>query len=421
MSVTLSSLDRQALIERYRQNRRRSAEIFSFVSDEAFYSRPIPLRHPFAFYEGHLPAFSFLTLNERALGEPAIDPHLEKLFQRGIDPGSLTDARQHERNDWPTRAEIAAFGRACDGRVETALASARLEEPSNPRLVRAESAFTIIEHEQMHHETTMYIVHRLDASLKRHVVQAHRDGTPPENEFRTVRSGLATLGADRTRLQFGWDNEFETQSVDVSSFAVQPYPVTNADWLEFVADGGPVPAFWVERDGGWMLRCAFEELPLPRSWPVYVSHANARAYAAWKGLRLPTEPEYHRAAFGTPSGTERPFPWGDALPSPKHHGNFAFQRYDPEPVDAHPPGASAWGIHDLIGNGWEWTDTPFAPLPGFEPMASYPQYSADFFDGKHFVMKGASPVTARGMIRRSFRNWFYDDYPYAYAKFRCVA
>ena len=74
-----------------------------------------------------------------------------------------------------------------------------------------------------------------------------------------------------------------------------------------------------------------------------------------------------------------------------------------------------------IGNGWEWTSTPFAPLPGFEPMASYPQYSADFFDGRHYVMKGASPVTPRELIRRSFRNWFYDDYPYMYAKFRCVA
>ena len=134
-------------------------------------------------------------------------------------------------------------------------------------------------------------------------------------------------------------------------------------------------------------------------------------------MRLATEAEYHRAAFGTPQGPERAFPWGEETPAAVH-GNFGFQRYDPEPVDAHPAGASAWGVHDLIGNGWEWTSTPFAPFAGFEPMASYPQYSADFFDGKHFVMKGASPVTATELIRRSFRNWFYADYPYMYAKFR---
>jgi formylglycine-generating enzyme required for sulfatase activity len=420
VDATLTGLDRDWLIEQYRANRRRSAEIFSFVNDEAFYTRPIPLRHPFAFYEGHLPAFSFLTLNERALGEPQLDAVLEKLFERGIDPGSVGDAWRHERNDWPSRAEIAAFGRACDERVERAYAHARLDDPSNPRLVRAQSAFTVIEHEQMHHETTMYIVHRLKRALKRYVVQAHRDGPPPVNAFRTVPGGIATLGANRDELQFGWDNEFERQTIDVPAFAIQRYPVTNGDWLEFVADGGPEPLFWVQRDGKCMLRTTFEELPLQLSWPVYVSHQYARAYAAWKGLRLPTEAEFHRAAYGTPEGSERAFPWGDAAPAPEH-GNFDFQRYDPEPVDAHPAGASAWGIHDLIGNGWEWTDTPFGPLPGFEPMASYPQYSADFFDRRHFVMKGASPVTARGMVRRSFRNWFYDDYQYMFAKFRCVA
>jgi len=79
---------------------------------------------------------------------------------------------------------------------------------------------------------------------------------------------------------------------------------------------------------------------------------------------------------------------------------------------------SAWGVHDLIGNGWEWTATPFGPFDGFAPMASYPVYSADFFDGRHFVMKGASPVTSHHLVRRSFRNWFYADYPYMFATFR---
>jgi formylglycine-generating enzyme required for sulfatase activity len=89
-------------------------------------------------------------------------------------------------------------------------------------------------------------------------------------------------------------------------------------------------------------------------------------------------------------------------------------------VGTHPAGASAWGIHDLVGNGWEWTSTVFSPFPGFEPMPSYPQYSADFFDGEHWVIKGASPATAQPLIRRSFRNWFRGNYPYIYASFRCV-
>ena len=90
------------------------------------------------------------------------------------------------------------------------------------------------------------------------------------------------------------------------------------------------------------------------------------------------------------------------------------------PVGSRPAGASAWGVQDLVGNGWEWTSTVFEPFPGFEPMPSYPVYSADFFDGKHYVMKGASPATAKELLRRSFRNWFRGNYPYVYATFRCV-
>jgi formylglycine-generating enzyme required for sulfatase activity len=100
------------------------------------------------------------------------------------------------------------------------------------------------------------------------------------------------------------------------------------------------------------------------------------------------------------------------------HGNFDFASWEPVPAGARPAGASAWGVHDLVGNGWEWTSTVFAPFPGFNAMASYPEYSAEFFDGQHVVMKGASPATAKELIRRSFRNWFRPNYPYVYAKFR---
>ena len=92
----------------------------------------------------------------------------------------------------------------------------------------------------------------------------------------------------------------------------------------------------------------------------------------------------------------------------------------PEPAGSHPAGASAWGVEDLVGNGWEWTSSAFAPFPGFRAIASYPEYSADFFDGEHFVMKGASPATAHELLRPTFRNWFRKHYPYVYATFRCV-
>ena len=414
-----TELDREALAAWYARNRERSAQLFQLIDPAAYYSRPIPLRHPFAFYEGHFPAFSFLVLNERALGEPPLDAALERLFERGIDPSDVRAADGHARTDWPSREQIEHFGRRCDERVLDAIARARLVDASVPRLARGQAVFTVLEHEQMHHETLTYIIHRLAPELKGRIAQTHHDATPPHNDLVPIPGGEVTLGVDPGAIAFAWDNEFGAHRVSVDPFAVQRYPVTNGDYLQFVRNGGPVPPFWIERDGDFMLLGVFEELPLPLSWPVYATNEQARAYASWKKMRLLTEPEYHRAAYGTPEGTEQPFPWGNDAPSPLH-GNFDFERFDPQPVDAHPAGASAWGVHDLVGNGWEWTSTPFAPFPGFAPMASYPQYSADFFDGKHYVLKGASPVTARELIRPSFRNWFYSDYPYAYGKFRCA-
>jgi ergothioneine biosynthesis protein EgtB len=238
---------------------------------------------------------------------------------------------------------------------------------------------------------------------------------------------------------FGWDNEFEEHRVDVPAFAIDANSVTNQDFLRFILDGGygnralwteagwewissqaaKHPAFWIPRGESWSCRTMFNEIPLPLDWPVYVSHDEASAYARWAGKELPSEAEWHRAACGTRAGGERQYPWGAEAPAPRH-GNFDFHRWDPVPVGSYPDGSSDFGVADLVGNGWEWTRTPFEPFPGFQPFSFYPGYSANFFDGKHFVMKGGSPRTAACMLRRSFRNWFQPHYPYVYAKFRCV-
>ncbi len=398
MSLTTLDITRAHFSEWYRRNRARSAELFSLVDPLAWTERPIPLRHPFAFYAGHLPAFSFLMLNRRALGEDPIDETLERLYERGIDPGSTQAARSHERSSWPSQDEVTQFAAECDRRVLGSIATAE------PKIAATDA---LLEHEQMHHETLVYIIHRLDPALKGKIEQVHEDHPTAANEFRRVPSGVATLGAKRNEMPFGWDNEFDEHRVHVSSFNVQRFPVTNGEYLEFVRDGAQAPPFWIERDGEYFLRGVFEVLPLMRSWPVYVSQHEAKTYAHWKGKRLMTEAEFHRASQGTTDRAHR-------------HGNYDFARYDAEPVDMHPEGASAWGVEDLIGNGWEITQTPFEPFTGFAPMPAYPQYSADFFDGRHVVYKGASPVTARELVRPSFRNWFYADYPYAYGKFRLV-
>ena len=424
----------------YSRNRARTRALFDLVADEAYYSRPIDLRHPIVFYEGHLPAFSFNTLVKRALGGPSIDPRLEALFARGIDP-SDDQAGRTNGLAWPRRSEVRAFAEEADRRIRDALMAGDLDRPGDPLLQRAEAVFTILEHEAMHQETLLYMWHRLPFDRKRRP-PAYRplvDGAIPAQEWIDVPAGRATLGADDTALPFGWDNERPGRTEDVSAFSIERHNVTNAGFLEFVEAGGydearwwkaddwawvrqagvRSPAFWERVDGVWHWRGMFEPLALPLSWPVYVSQAEASAYATWCGLQLPTEAQYQRAAHGTPDGTERVHPWGSASPSPSR-GVFDFTSWDPAPAGSHPAGRSAWGVDDLAGNGWEWTRTVFGPFPGFRPLPSYPEYSADFFDGEHLVMKGASPATARELLRPTFRNWFRPRYPYVYATFRCV-
>ncbi len=164
-------------------------------------------------------------------------------------------------------------------------------------------------------------------------------------------------------MQFGWDNEFPALTVDVPAFEIDAYNVTNADFWRFIKAGGydnaslwddegwrwrqehdvTHPLFWERHGDTWLWRGQFELTPIPDAWPVYVTHAEANAYARWQGARLPSEAEYHRAAFGTPSGVERAYAWGDEPPDASR-GHFDFAQWDPVPVGSHPRGASAWGV-----------------------------------------------------------------------------
>jgi ergothioneine biosynthesis protein EgtB len=441
MTTLATATDREALSDWYRRNRQRSRALFEMLRPEAYYARPISLRHPIVFYEGHLPAFSLNTLVKRGLGRPGIDEELERLFARGIDPEDETAARRSRRAEWPARIEVQRFAEACDALVLDALANAPIEQPGHPLLHDAEAVYTILEHEAMHQETLLYMWHQLPYDVKQASAPEAPDvrGTTPPPGRTRVPAGRATLGVRRGDVPFGWDNEFSSIGIDVPSFEIDVHNVTNEQFMAFVEAGGyrdpqwwtpdtfawlqqeglAHPRFWFRRSNGWKWRGMFGDIDLPAAWPVYVSMVEAEAYARWKGARLPTEAEYHRAAFGEPSGRERLFPWGDAPPDASR-GQFDFASWNPVAAGRHPEGASAWGVHDLMGNGWEWTSTTFAPFPGFRPMASYPEYSADFFDGEHFVIKGAAPATATELLRRSFRNWFRPNYPFVYATFRLV-
>jgi iron(II)-dependent oxidoreductase len=418
------------ILNKLRAAREQTDHLLVLVHPEALYDRPIAERHRLVFYAGHLDAFDWNMIGRRHLGLNSFNPGFDRLFEFGIDPGP-DDLPADQASEWPAMPEIDAYRKRARQGVDQALRNAEDLWP-----------FTLaLEHRLMHAETLTYLLHRVPHRKKaRKVATVDYRKEPPARAVE-IPAGEVTLGRRRQAGgRFGWDNEFAEETARTPAFSIDVHNVTNRQFLEFVQAGGyeerslwsPTsrewlekngighPNFWRKSDGEWLYETMFSTIPLPLSWPVYVSHAEAQAYASWLGRELPTESQYHRAAFGTPEGTERDFPWGDAEPCAGVHGNFDAVRWNPQPVGSYSEGNSAFGVSDLMSNGWEWTSTVFAPLRGFEPFPLYPGYSSNFFDGKHYVLKGASPRTSREFLRRSFRNWFQPHYPNVYAKFRCV-
>jgi formylglycine-generating enzyme required for sulfatase activity len=393
--------------------------LFSVLDPVALYHRPVADRHRLIFYLGHVEAFDWNLLSGHAFHKPSFHPDFDKLFAFGIDP-EPGRAPADQPADWPSETEVRGYCSRVRRELDEALAKA--EENSQDQLLNV-----AVEHRMMHAETLAYLFHNLPYESKqvgpavmpasrlsgRLVSDTANDNSVVENPMIDIPAGLAELGR-RWGNGFGWDNEFERHSVEVPAFHISRFKISNGEYLAYLRASGQEshpPHFWTRHDGRWFLRAMFGEISLPLDWPVYVTHREASDYVRWRSgmeyrnFALPTEAQFHRAAEGA---------------SPV---NANFERWDPVPVDAGTNGTSGesrHGVAQTIGNGWEWTSTVFAPFPGFEPFSFYPGYSADFFDGRHFVMKGGSPRTARALLRSSFRNWFRADYPYVYAGFRMV-
>ena len=432
---------RSELLERMFQARQKSDALFQLVRQRAIYDRPIPERHRIIFYLGHLEAFDWNLLHEHALGLSAFHPELDRLFAFGIDPvgGGLPS---DQPSDWPPVSSVQDYVSGVRSALDSKLAAPTAETFAGRDGFSLDTLLHVaIEHRLMHLETLAYMLHQMPLGSK--IPQSD----PPDQATSSytdrmieIPAGAITLGLPRGNPIFGWDNEYESHSEKVPAFEIDQYQVTNGQFLDFIHGGGygersfwtdenwkwkeeqgiSDPVFWKKAGDSWLYRTMFEEIQLPLDWPVYVSHAEASAYARWVGKSLPTEGQWQRAAYAAPDGREREYPWGNDAPAPRF-GNFNFERWNPTPVNAHPAGASAFGVQGMLGNGWEWTSTVFAPFSGFEPFPFYRGYSADFFDGKHFVMKGGSARTAACMLRPTFRNWFQPRYQYVYAGFRCVS
>ncbi|TAL94101.1 MAG: ergothioneine biosynthesis protein EgtB [Paraburkholderia sp.] len=418
------------LIHRLIEARRVTDALFAVVKPEFLYERPIRERHRIVFYIGHLEAFDRNLFDRRLFDLPPLSPELDQLFAFGIDPvdgGFPTDVP----SDWPSLEVVNEYAQEARAQIDQKLTTLELVREGMRTASPEQLLHVAIEHRLMHAETLAYMLHQLPLEQKiapRRSITEPQTGQPDDGMV-SVPAGPTALGMVREDGVFGWDNEFGELRVDVPAFEIDRHMVTNGAYRVFVEAGGyRDPSLWADHDWAWReaeqiehpagwslatqdgervwkLRTMFDDIALPETWPVYVSHAEASAYARWAGKALPTEAQWQRAAHGAPHAAS---------------GNFDFRSWDPQDVHAHPDNVSAFGVVGQFGNGWEWTSTVFDALPGFDAFPFYLGYSANFFDGQHYVLKGGSARTAACMLRPTFRNWFQPRYQYVYAGFRCV-
>lgn len=216
--------------------------------------------------------------------------------------------------------------------------------------------------------------------------------------------GIAAVGHDGEG--FAYDNESPRHDALLRPFKLANRSVTNAEWMEFIADGGyATPTLWLAdgwntvRGQDWRAPLYWEDVeggpaqmslngfrPIDPAAPVtHISYYEADAFARWAGYRLPTEFEWEVAAASVPLE-------GRTLGS----GHLQPMQAEPGP-----------GLTQMIGDVWEWTGSAYLPYPGFKAaLGAVGEYNGKFMCNQ-FVLRGGSCVTPEGHIRRTYRNFFY--------------
>lgn len=403
-------------------------ELFSFITDDGFYVRAEPLRHPLIFYFGHTATFIINKLIVSGFQIDRINPYFESIFAVGVDEMSWDDLNTEHYN-WPSVAELREYRNNVRTFFDGFLKSIDFSLPidwKSPMWI----ALMICEHERIHLETSSVIMRRLPLNYfinnekKWKVCEEMINDLDkvPENESIQIIGKEVTLG--KKDDFYGWDNEYGTLKVKVNNFSVDKFLTTNKEYLEFVKEGGYLnQEFWTDEGKKWLrfqtlnrplfwsedfskLRLFDSETEMPWDWPVETNYLEAKAYCNWKSkktgvyTRLISEPEWCVLRGDSElDGNINLMYYASSCPVNKFKHNF--------------------GVYDVVGNVWQWTETYFDGFPGFKVHPSYKDFSTPTFDGKHNLIKGGSWISTGNesilSSRYAFRRHFYQ-----HAGFRCV-
>ena len=403
-------------------------------TDEVFYKRADSLRHIILFYFGHTSVFFINKFFLAKIIDKRINPTLESVFAIGVDEMSWDDL-DNNHYEWPSVEEVRNYRDEAKKVILDVIDNAPLEMP-----IDWNSPFWIImmgiEHKRIHVETSSVLIRQLP--LKDLVPGVFGDRCPttgdaPENEVLPVTGAKMSLGKPMDYPLYGWDNEYGKYDEEVADFGAAKYLTSNGEFLEFVNDKGyeteeywteegwnwrnyrkaEMPLFWLKSGDDYRLRLVAEEIAMPWNWPVEVNYLEAKAFCNWKSaktgksFRLPTEAEWYR--LHNVANLVEVTEWDEAP------GNINLEHFaSPSPVNMFEQG----NFFDVIGNVWQWTETPITGFPGFKVHPMYDDFATPTFDGKHNLIKGGSWISTGNEAtihsRYAFRRHFYQHAGFRY-------
>lgn len=403
-------------------------------SDQGYYQKSIPLRHPLIFYFGHTATFFVNKMLLAGLIDKRINPKFESMFAVGVDEMSWDDLND-EHYDWPAVEEVKAYRQQVKAMINKVIQKAPLKLPidwDNPWW----AILMGIEHEQIHLETSSVLIRQqqLDLVQNRPQWRPFSDsGEAPENSLVNIPAGTVNIGKDYSDNIYGWDNEYGQHEAEIEAFQASKFLVSNQEFLAFVEAGGyqqdefweeeglawrqfaqaEYPTFWHQTPSGWQLRLMTEVVDMPWNWPVDVNYHEAKAFCNWKSkligepVRMPTEDEWYRI-YDHAGLSELNENQADA----NIHLDYAASSCA---VDRFAHGE----LYDVIGNVWQWTETPTYPFDGFKVHPIYDDFTTPTYDGQHNLIKGGAWISCGNESRRAARYAFRRHF-FQHAGFRYV-
>ncbi len=419
---------RERIAEVLGRARARTTSLTDAVDENDLVAQHSPLMSPLVWDLAHIGNQEELWLVRDVGGREAVRADIDELY----------DAFKHARANRPALPllnpeQARGYVGAVREKVWDVLGSSDL---AGDPLVDNGFAFGMIAQHEQQHDETMLATHQLRLGAPVLSAPPAPSSPAPVGGEVVIPAGEFLMGTSAD--PWALDNERPAHPVYVPGFAIDVAPVTNAQYLAFLDNGGyerpelwsergwahrqeaglVAPQFW-ERDGErWTRRAFGVRAPLRPNQPVvHVCWFEAEAYARWAGKRLPTEAEWEKAArFDPATGASRRYPWGEDTPDDLL-ANLGQRHLEPADVGAYPAGASATGVHQLIGDVWEWCSSGFEAYPGFRAFP-YREYSEVFFGGDYRILRGGSFGTDEVACRGTFRNWDHPIRRQIFAGFR---